>query len=71
MDDVEAAKETITRLEGKLAKATDRATALQTERRKLSFAAHNGDDSAQNTRQVDRRVRDHWIVDRESELRDR
>jgi hypothetical protein len=46
MDDVEAAKETITRLEAKLAKATDRATALQTERRKLSFAAHNGDDTA-------------------------
>jgi hypothetical protein len=46
MDDVEKAKETVSRLEGELAKATDWGTALQTERRKLSFAAHNGDDTA-------------------------
>jgi chromosome segregation ATPase len=50
MDDVQKvvrkAKETVERLETELAKATDRATELQTERRKKSFAAHNGDVSA-------------------------
>jgi hypothetical protein len=61
-DDVERAKETVTRLEAELPKSTDRATALQTERRKLSLAAHNGDDAARRKLdKADRRVRD-WTV---------
>jgi hypothetical protein len=40
------AQETLQRLEADLAKATDRATTLQVERRKLSFAAHSGDKLA-------------------------
>jgi hypothetical protein len=43
---IEKAKETVTRLEADLVAATDRATALQTERRKLSFRAHSGDAEA-------------------------
>jgi hypothetical protein len=43
MDDIMKATETLQRFEADLAKATDRATNLQTERRKLSFAAHSGD----------------------------
>jgi hypothetical protein len=40
---VKHSQEILQRLEADLAKATDRATALQVERRKLSFAAHSGD----------------------------
>jgi hypothetical protein len=47
------AKETLERLEADLAKATDRAIALQVERRKLSFAAH-GDADAKATKELDR-----------------
>jgi small-conductance mechanosensitive channel len=43
---VQKAKETVERLEAELAKATDRGTALQVDRRKLAFGAHNGDDAA-------------------------
>jgi hypothetical protein len=46
MNDIMKATETLQRLEADLAKATDRATTLQTERRKLSFAAHSGDKPA-------------------------
>jgi predicted nucleotide-binding protein len=46
MNEVTKATETLQRLESDLAKATDRATTLQTERRKLSFAAHSGDKAA-------------------------
>jgi hypothetical protein len=44
--EVVTARATLERLESELAKATNRATELQTERRKKSFAAHNGDVSA-------------------------
>jgi hypothetical protein len=46
MNEVTKATETLQRLESDLAKATDRATTLQTERRQLSFAAHSGDKAA-------------------------
>jgi hypothetical protein len=46
MNDIMKATETLQRFEADLAKATDRATTLQTERRKLSFAAHSGDKPA-------------------------
>jgi hypothetical protein len=47
MDDVvRSARATLERLESELARATNRATELQTERRKLSFEAHSGDKGA-------------------------
>jgi hypothetical protein len=46
MDDVQKAKETITKFENELAQAHARATELQTLRRKQSFSAHSGDVGA-------------------------
>ena len=43
---VSKAKATLERLEADLVKATDTATALQIERRKISFDAHNGNAKA-------------------------
>jgi hypothetical protein len=48
MNDVTKATETLHRLDAEFAKATDRATTLQTERRKISFAAHDGDAKAKS-----------------------
>jgi hypothetical protein len=48
MNDVTKATEPLHRLEAEFAKATDRATTLQTERRKISFAAHDGDAKAKS-----------------------
>jgi len=46
MNSIEKAKDVVKRLEAELVKATDRETALQTERRKISFRAHSGDAEA-------------------------
>jgi DNA repair exonuclease SbcCD ATPase subunit len=43
---IDTEKQTLERLEAKLAEETARATDLQTERRKLSFSAHSGDAKA-------------------------
>src|ERR1700722_6233987 len=46
MNKIETAQAVVTRLEAALVTATDRETALQTERRKISYRAHSGDAEA-------------------------
>ena len=46
MNSIEKARETVRRLEAGLVDATDRETALQTERRRIAFRAHSGDSEA-------------------------
>lgn len=43
---IDEARRTLADLEGKLVEATSRATALQTERRRIAFAANTGDGKA-------------------------